>query len=183
MNPANESNEANEANEAKGLNESKGLNGDKKAEESNEEAKGETLSEAESMMKKEKEADAAEEEKAGNEEREKMVIEGSAEKSAEEGETARGSTSVFVITPEGAEISAGVTPEGNADMTDSLAPENPNSNTQSKDCCVILWSVFFNKQKIHFRLIRFHSKGNASKKDLLCALSCEFHLLKNCDCL
>ena len=77
--------------------------------------------------------DAVEGEKSGKEEREKMN-----EGGAVQGESNRDSTSVFVMTPEGAELSAGVTPVGNPDMTDSLASVNPDSNAQSKDCCVIL---------------------------------------------
>lgn len=134
-NEPNDSNESNESNESKeatnGLNESKEAN--ELSEATKEEAEAASMDEAKSVTG----MDVVEGEKAGNEEREKMN-----EGGATRGESARDSTSVFVMTPEGAELSAGVTPVGNADMTESLAPENPNNNTQSKDCCIILWSVF-----------------------------------------
>lgn len=136
-NPENESNESNEPNDSNESNESKeatnGLNESKEANElseaTKEEAEAASMDEAKSVTG----MDVVEGEKAGNEEREKMN-----EGGAVQGESNRDSTSVFVMTPEGAELSAGVTPEGNPDMTDSLASENPGSNAQSKDCCVIL---------------------------------------------
>ena len=103
-----------------------------------EEKKEETEEKKEETVEKKGETVETVEKKEEVKELEVMETVEKTEREGEARENAQDSTCVLVMSTEEAGRSSTIPVEGNADMTESISPENPASVKQSKDCCLIL---------------------------------------------